>query len=279
MPKKVAGLTARQVAAMTAPGLHAAGAAPGLYLQVTPGSGRSWVFRYQLAGKRRDMGIGPLDAIGLAEARQRATDARRMVLAGTDPIEARRIERAAVALSAAKAMTFKQCAAAYIAAHQAGWKNPVHAKQWPSTLETYVYPVFGDLPVQAVDVGLVMKAIEPIWSTKPETASRVRGRIESILDWATARGYRQGENPARWRGHLENLLPTSEQGAPGRASCRAALCRDRRLHGRAAAAGRRCRPRARIRDPDGGAHRRSASAHAGMRSTLPSGYGRSRPSG
>jgi hypothetical protein len=130
-----------------------------------------------------------------------------MALAGTDPIEARRIEKVAAALSATKGMTFKQCAEVYIAAHRAGWKNPVHAKQWPSTLETHVYPVVGSLPVEQVDVGLVMKVIEPIWSTKPQTASRVRGRIESILDWATARNYRQGENPARWRGHLENLLP------------------------------------------------------------------------
>jgi len=104
-------------------------------------------------------------------------------------------------------MTFRQCGEAYIAAHRAGWRNPKHAAQWPSTLQTYVYAVMGELPVQVVDVGLVMKAVEPLWSAKPETASRVRGRIESILDWATARGYRTGDNPARWRGHLENLLP------------------------------------------------------------------------
>jgi hypothetical protein len=104
-------------------------------------------------------------------------------------------------------MSFEQCAEAYIKSHSAGWKNPKHAAQWPSTLEMYVYPIFGSLPVQGVEVGLVMKALEPIWTTKPETASRVRGRIEAVLDWATARGYRQGENPARWRGHLENLLP------------------------------------------------------------------------
>jgi integrase len=104
-------------------------------------------------------------------------------------------------------MTFKACAEAYMAAHQAGWRNPKHRAQWTATLNTYVYSHFGDLPVQAVDVGLVMKAVEPIWTEKPETASRVRGRIEAVLDWATARGYRKGENPARWRGHLENLLP------------------------------------------------------------------------
>ena len=104
-------------------------------------------------------------------------------------------------------MTFRQCAERYIAAHQAGWRNAKHASQWRNTLATYAYPVFGDLPVQAIDVGMVMKVVEPLWATKTETASRLRGRIESILDWATARGYRQGENPARWRGHLQNLLP------------------------------------------------------------------------
>jgi integrase len=103
-------------------------------------------------------------------------------------------------------MTFKACAEAYMAAHQAGWRNPKHRGQWTATLTTYVYPHFGDLPVQVIDVGLVMKAVEPIWTEKPETASRVRGRIEAVLDWATARGYREGENPARWRGHLQNLL-------------------------------------------------------------------------
>jgi integrase len=153
------------------------------------------------------MGLGPLHTIGLADARQKAQDCRKARLDGQDPIEARRTARMAARLDAAKAMTFKACAERYIASHKAGWRNPKHAAQWPSTLGAYVYPVFGSLPVQAVDVGLVMKAIEPLWTVKPETAGSVRGRIESVLDWATARGYRQGENPARWRGHLDNLLP------------------------------------------------------------------------
>jgi integrase len=126
---------------------------------------------------------------------------------GIDPIDARDALKAEQRLAEATAMTFRECAEQYIEAHVAGWKNPKHAKQWPSTLETYVYPVFGALPVQAIDVGLVMKVLQPIWQTKPETASRVRGRIESVLDWATARGYRKGENRARWPGHLDNLLP------------------------------------------------------------------------
>jgi integrase len=130
-----------------------------------------------------------------------------MRLDGIDPIEARRVTRNKVRLEAAQAMTFRQCAEAYIISHESGWRNARHAKQWPATLETYVYPVVGPLPVRAIDVSLVMKVLEPIWTLKPETASRVRGRIESVLDWAAARKFRQGENPARWRGHLEKLLP------------------------------------------------------------------------
>jgi integrase len=153
------------------------------------------------------MGLGSLDTIGLADARERARRAREQRLDGHDPIELRKAARLAAQVDAAKAVTFKDCAKRYIGAHQPAWRSPKHAAQWGATLETYVYPAFGDLAVQAVDVGLVLKAIEPIWTAKPETASRIRGRIESILDWSTARGYREGENPARWRGHLDNLLP------------------------------------------------------------------------
>jgi integrase len=153
------------------------------------------------------MGLGSAAVYSLAEARRKAADARRLVAEGVDPIEQRAALAGNAAASATKAMTFRDCAEAYIQAHRASWRNPKHAAQWPATLSTYVYPVFGAEPVQMVDVGLVTKAIEPIWSTKPETAGRVRGRIEAVLDWATARGYRAGENPARWRGHLENLLP------------------------------------------------------------------------
>jgi integrase len=179
----------------------------GLYLLVGPSGAKSWAFRFREAGRLREMGLGPLHTIGLAEARQRAQDCRKVRLDGRDPIEMRRAERMGARLEAAKAMTFRDCAERFVASHKAGWRNPKHAAQWPSTLGTYVYPVFGSLPVQAIDVGLVLRALEQIWTTKPETAGRVRGRIESVLDWATARGYRQGENPARWRGHLENLLP------------------------------------------------------------------------
>ena len=179
----------------------------GLFLQVSVSGSKSWVFRFRDGGRLREMGLGPTHTVSLAEARQKALDCRKARLDGKDPIQDRKTARSAARLEAAKAMTFKDCAERYIAAHKAGWRNLKHAAQWPATLGTYVYPVFGPLPAQAVDVGLVMKALEAIWTEKPETASRVRGRIESVLDYATARGWRTGENPARWRGHLENLLP------------------------------------------------------------------------
>jgi integrase len=179
----------------------------GLFLQVSQGSTKSWVFRFKEAGKLRVMGLGPVHTVSLTEARVKALTCRKLRLDGKDPIEERKAMRAAASLDAARAITFKECAESYIAAHKVAWRSDKHAAQWPATLSAYVYPVFGALPVQGVDVALVLKALEPIWNTKPETASRVRGRIESIIDWATARGYRRGENPARWRGHLENLLP------------------------------------------------------------------------
>jgi hypothetical protein len=198
-------LTALKAAKATKPGLIADG--HGLYLRIGQTGAKSWVFRYRRDGRLHDMGLGPLHTVTLADARSKALDLRRQRLDGTDPLTAKREAAAKARVVDAKAMTFQACAEAYIAAHRAGWKNAKHAKQWPNTLRDYVYPVLGELPVQAVDVALVMKAVEPIWTAKPETASRVRGRIESVLDWATARGYRNGENPARWRGHLENLLP------------------------------------------------------------------------
>ncbi|MCJ2067708.1 integrase arm-type DNA-binding domain-containing protein [Methylobacterium sp. J-030] len=187
------------------PGLYADGG--GLYLQVTNAEARSWIFRFMLNGRARSMGLGSLHTLTLAEARSKATECRKLCLEGIDPIEARENVRAAARLDAANTITFDACSEAYIEAHRKGWRNPKHADQWRNTLATYASPVFGPLPVQAVDTGLVMRAIEPIWGDKTETATRVRGRIEAVLDWAATRGYRQGENPARWRGHLQNLLP------------------------------------------------------------------------
>jgi integrase len=187
------------------PGLYGDGY--GLYLQVSQFGTKSWLYRFQRDGVPRKMGLGALHTVTLADARQRAADARRALLDDIDPIDARRERRAANKLEAAKAITFKQCAERYIAAQTAGWRNEKHAAQWTATLATYAYPIIGDLPVAAIDTGLVLKVIEPIWNTKPETASRVRGRIESVLNWAKVREYRLGDNPARWRGHLDNVLP------------------------------------------------------------------------
>ena len=206
MARQLGKLKALDVTRAKQPGHYGDGG--GLYLLIGPTGAKSWVFRFRERGRLREMGLGPVHTISLAQARERARLCREQRLDGLDPIEARKALRAQARLEAAKAMTFEQCAEAYIDAHQAGWRNPKHAAQWPSSLTTYVYPVFGSLPVQAVDVGLVMKALEPIWTKKAETASRVRGRIENVLDWATTRGYRAGENPARWKGHLENLLPS-----------------------------------------------------------------------
>jgi integrase len=191
----------------------------GLYLQVGAPSkaalerdpeavgAKSWVFRYKAGSKLYEMGLGPLHTVGLAEARTKARRCREQRLDGLDPLAARQATRTQAKLDAARAMTFQACADAYIAAHKAGWRSAKSLTAWEGTLGAYVHPVFGALPVQAIDTALVTKAIEPIWAEKPETAGRVRGRIEAILDWATARGHRQGENPARWRGHLDKLLP------------------------------------------------------------------------
>ena len=153
------------------------------------------------------MGLGSTALVGLAEARELAADARRLCKAGIDPIEQRKTERAAAELQRAQSLTFKECAARFIASQRDGWSNSKHVSQWENTLATYAEPVFGEIAVQDINTTLVLKVLEPIWPKKTETASRVRGRIEAVLDWATARGYRQSDNPARWRGHLDKLLP------------------------------------------------------------------------
>lgn len=197
-------LKAVAVAQMNKPGLYSDGG--GLYLQVTTAGVRSWLFRYMRNGKARAMGLGPLHTVSLAKARVKAHECREILLAGTDPLDAKKDAQQAQRLEDAKALSFRDCATSYHLAHKDSWKNKKHADQWTNTLSTYAYPVIGDLPVGAVDVGLVLKILEPIWRTKTETASRLRGRIESVIDWATARGFRVGENPARWKGHLDHLL-------------------------------------------------------------------------
>jgi integrase len=178
----------------------------GLYLQKTEG-GASWIYRYRFDKKRiREQGLGSLDIYRLKEARALALDARRLRHQGYDPIDHRRAAKAQARLDEVKSLTFNAAAEQYAAAHRAGWRSGKHAKQWLTSLAKHASPVIGAFPVAAIDTPLVLKVLEPIWTTKPETASRVRGRIEVVLDWAKARGFRTGENPARLRGHLDHLL-------------------------------------------------------------------------
>jgi Arm DNA-binding domain len=179
----------------------------GLYLQVARGGTKSWILRYKRAGKTRHLGLGPLVVVSLREARERAVNARRLLLDGHDPIERKSALQNAEKLKAIGTMSFDQCAAAFISAHRAEWRSTKHANDRVFSLKTYASPVLGTLPVRAITTALVMRVIEPLWTTKSETASRVRGRIEAVLDWAKVRGYRDGENPARLKGHLDHLLP------------------------------------------------------------------------
>lgn len=204
-------LTAKGVEKKTTPGYHGDGG--GLTLQITKAGVKSWLYRYMINGKARWMGLGPVHSVSLAEARQKAAEARKLVTEGIDPLEEKDQRKREAELAKARLMTFDQCASAYIQAHSAGWKNAKHADQWANTISTYVSPIIGSLPVAQVDTGLVVKVLtqtddqgKQFWQVKNETATRVRGRIESILGWATTSGYRSGDNPARWRGHLENLL-------------------------------------------------------------------------
>jgi integrase len=198
-------LSAAKIKALKAPGDYLDGR--GLYLQVRNPTSKSWLLKYSIEKRAREMGLGSAFDFTLAEARDMRDHFRKLAKQGIDPIEHRRAEKAAKALDRAKALTFKEACARYIAANRSGWKNIKHAGQWEATLKTYAYPKIGALPVQAIDTALVMAVLDPIWSTKSETASRVRGRIESVIDAAKARGEFKGENPARWKGHLDHLLP------------------------------------------------------------------------
>lgn len=212
MSRRVNHLSAVLIKSLSLPGYYGDGT--GLYLQISGSGSKSWIFRFSLAGKRREMGLGSLHTISLAMARDKAQECRRLVAERIDPIVARDTARTLEALSKARLKTFDQCAAAFIKSHRASWKSVKHAAQWESTIAMYASPVFGAMPVSDIDTELVMRVLSPIWDAKTETAVRVRGRIESILDWATVSKFRQGENPARWRGHLQNLLANPHKIAP-----------------------------------------------------------------
>ncbi|MGH8735902.1 MAG: tyrosine-type recombinase/integrase [Burkholderiales bacterium] len=207
MSRPVHRLSAKTVEKTKGPGYYSDGG--GLYLQVSATASRSWIFRYTRRGKSHEMGLGSGRDVSLAEARTRAEDARRQLAGGVEPLAAREGHRAQEELQKAGSISFSECAKKYIDAHKASWRNEKHAEQWQNTLDSYAGPVIGELAVKDVDTALVLRVLEPIWSKKPETASRVRGRIERILDYARVRGYRDGENPARWRGHLDKLLPSA----------------------------------------------------------------------
>lgn len=204
-------LSDAKIKRLTEPGIYADGA--GLYLQVTRGKAgdlrRSWFVRLRLPdGRSRDMGLGTFELVPLADARAKAQDARIEAKAGRDPLAAREAEKLQAKVETARALTFRQAAEAYIAAHRDRWRSAKHANQWSVTLATYAYPVFGDFQVSVVDKRDVLAALEPIWAAKPETASRLRGRIEAVLDWAAERGHRaEGDNPAR-RERLKHSLPS-----------------------------------------------------------------------
>jgi integrase len=194
-----------EVANKKKPGYYADGG--GLYLQVSRAGTKSWIFRYTISKRTREMGLGALSVTTLREARAKAENCRKLVANRTDPIEHREAAARNAKQAANAGKSFRECAEAYIASHSAGWSNAKHADQWRNTLATYAHPVIGEVDVGTVTVSHITEILEPIWHTKTETATRVRGRIESVLDWAAVRGFRTGENPARWRGHLDQLFP------------------------------------------------------------------------
>lgn len=207
MARKAKELSALEVGRLTTPGYHFVGGVAGLILQVTDTTARSWILRATVGGRRRDIGLGGFPDVTLAGAREAARISREKIKAGIDPVAERQAARSALASAVASAMTFKQAAQKYIEVNEAGWKNAKHAAQWTSSLETYAFPSIGSLQVAHIDTSHVVGILESIWNSKTETASRVRGRIESVLDWAKVRGFRKGENPARWKGHLDHILP------------------------------------------------------------------------
>ncbi len=211
MPKRAPELKATQVAAIKQQGTYAVGGVSGLMLQVSSPTSRSWVLRATIDGKRREMGLGSFPEVGLAQARELARSARDAIREGLDPIADRQRKLQAQVAGRAAKLSFAECAQRYIASNQDGWKNTKHAQQWTQSLSQHVFPTIGSMAVEDVGLPQVLAVLEPLWRSKTETASRLRGRIEQVLGWATVRGYRSGENPARWRGHLDMLLPAASK--------------------------------------------------------------------
>ena len=206
MARQTERLGALQVAKLEKPGYYCDGA--GLYLQVSKSGSKSWIMRYTLGGKPCEMGLGSYTTFTLAEARQRATAQRKLLADGVDPLAKKHGDLLVKRMADANIITFDKAAAAFIQANSPAWRNAKHGDQWRNTLATYASPVIGALPVSKIETAHVLRILSPIWATKTETATRVRGRIEKILDWAKVQGYRTGDNPAAWRGHLSEVLPT-----------------------------------------------------------------------
>lgn len=200
-------LTQLKIDRLKTPAVYGDGA--GLSLKVTKNGSKSWIYRYMLAGKAHWMGLGSYPDVSLAEAREKAAELRKLTRQNIDPLLEKRKQASVIRAAISKAITFDDASAKYIEAHKASWKNEKHAEQWTNTLKTYASPIIGSVDVSLIDTGHIMRILEKdnFWNEKTETASRVRGRIESVLDWATVRKYRTGENPARWKGHLDKLLP------------------------------------------------------------------------
>lgn len=207
MARKSKEKSALEVGRISETGYHFVGGVAGLVLQVTKSGTRSWLLRVLVGGRRREIGLGGYPDVTLAGAREAARSTKEKIKTGIDPVAERQAARSALAAAVASAVTFKMAAKKYIEANESSWKNPKHAAQWTSTLETYAFPSIGHLQVAHIDTPHILGVLEPIWKIKTETASRLRGRIESVLDWAKVHGYRTGENPARWKGHLDHILP------------------------------------------------------------------------
>ncbi|MFC4623058.1 tyrosine-type recombinase/integrase [Comamonas nitrativorans] len=213
MAKIAKELTAMAVSKLKGEGAYAVGGVPGLQLQIL-GASRAWVLRFVLHDKRRRMGLGSYPAVSLAEARDRARLARSLIRSGIDPIDQRTSNKETIVAAAAKSLTFAKAAEKFIAAHEDSWSNAKHRLQWVSTIGTYANPIIGQLPVAAIEQRHILQILDPIWRSKTETASRLRGRIEQVLNWAKVQGLCEGPNPARWRDHLDLLLPAPEKVSP-----------------------------------------------------------------
>lgn len=208
MPKRARELTAIAVKNLKKPGRYAVGGVPGLFLLISDGGGRSWILRIMVGNRRRDMGLGGVDTLSLAEAREQARRFRQQALDGIDPIAKRKEARAALREAKREGVLFAEAAERFISSQQGQWRNHKHIYQWRQTMESYAYPVIGLTPVQDIKLKDILNILEPIWHSKTETAARLRGRLEKILDWAIVHNHRPADNPARWKGYLDKVLPS-----------------------------------------------------------------------